>query len=260
MEKTCIKCQTLKPIETFAAKGAANVCKKCHSLQVMACRKARLASGDAREKKRALEKGLGIQTCKECQVEKPLSEFHASKHHKRLGVLSVCKECTNIKSMKWKADNRETARALSREWHKKYPEKSRAFQKKRYESMSEEDREIARKRATDWYRNPKNKERAAQNKRDYLEKNRPEFLMRARNYRLVKHKAMPKWLTAIQRAQIEEFYEVCAAVNMQTGIKHEVDHIIPLNGETVCGLHVPWNLQILTRFENRSKSNRLLER
>jgi hypothetical protein len=43
------------------------------------------------------------------------------------------------------------------------------------------------------------------------------------------------------------------------GIKYEVDHIIPLKNDKVCGLHVPENLQIITRFNNRSKQNKLYE-
>lgn len=41
-----------------------------------------------------------------------------------------------------------------------------------------------------------------------------------------------------------------------TGIEHVLDHIIPLKHAYVCGLNVPWNIQIITRRQNAAKSNK----
>lgn len=75
--------------------------------------------------------------------------------------------------------------------------------------------------------------KAKKQKRDYREK-----------------QCTPSWLTEEQKAEINSFY-----YNRQRG--YEVDHIVPLNGEQVTGLHVPWNLQYLTQADNRSKGNKL---
>ena len=72
-------------------------------------------------------------------------------------------------------------------------------------------------------------------------------------------KAMPSWLTEEQQEQMRQLYLEARRLTAETGIRHEVDHIHPLQGETVCGLHVPWNLQILTMTENRRKKNRLAD-
>lgn len=68
--------------------------------------------------------------------------------------------------------------------------------------------------------------------------------------------ATPGWLTDLDRVHIELFYS--AAVDQkQYGLNCHVDHIIPLQSKEVCGLHVPWNLQILPASENIKKGNRL---
>ena len=70
-----------------------------------------------------------------------------------------------------------------------------------------------------------------------------------------KLKRTPIWLTKAQHLEIEGFYLLAKEMEKQFGQKYEVDHIVPLRGKTVSGLHVPWNLQVLTKKENCSKNN-----
>lgn len=74
-----------------------------------------------------------------------------------------------------------------------------------------------------------------------------------------RRRCQPPWLTAEQKQEMFELFLQAKRLTRETGIRYEVDHIHPLNGRGFCGLHVPWNLQILTATENLSKSNKLLE-
>jgi len=65
----------------------------------------------------------------------------------------------------------------------------------------------------------------------------------------------PKW--ADMRA-IEAVYEAAARMRSETGIGYDVDHVIPLRGRLVSGLHVAENLQILERRANARKGNRFV--
>lgn len=71
----------------------------------------------------------------------------------------------------------------------------------------------------------------------------------SRVYRKAIKQATPSWLSDAQINYIIKLYEKASEKGM------EVDHIIPINGKGVCGLNVPWNLQLLTPEENRKKSN-----
>lgn len=72
-------------------------------------------------------------------------------------------------------------------------------------------------------------------------------------------RATPSWLTAKDWEEMNAVYEMARRLTRETGIRHEVDHIYPINGKTVSGLHVPKNLQVLTQSQNVSKSNRYAE-
>ena len=96
------------------------------------------------------------------------------------------------------------------------------------------------------------------NKKKYYKENKHLFIERNAKRRADTLQATPPWLTEKQRSRIKNIYSVCNKITKTTGARHEVDHIVPLKGEDVCGLHVPWNLAILPYKLNRSKGNRHL--
>jgi hypothetical protein len=59
------------------------------------------------------------------------------------------------------------------------------------------------------------------------------------------------------RKEIDAFYAEARRKTAETGILHVVDHVWPLKHPDCCGLHVPWNLQVITGTENDQKGNKL---
>jgi hypothetical protein len=72
-----------------------------------------------------------------------------------------------------------------------------------------------------------------------------------------KTRATPRWLTPQDHSRIEGTYLYSRVRSQITGVSHHVDHIVPLRGRGVCGLHVPWNLQVIPASDNIRKSNKL---
>ncbi len=65
----------------------------------------------------------------------------------------------------------------------------------------------------------------------------------------------PKWA---KKEDIQAIYEEAKRLTIETGIKHQVDHIIPLKHPLVCGLHVKENLRVITQEENYKKNNKFI--
>ena len=91
-------------------------------------------------------------------------------------------------------------------------------------------------------------------------KNNPLQVLANNRVRRRRHReATPPWVTYKQKTEMRELYKISITMTQTTGVQYVVDHIIPLRSDLVCGLHVPWNLRVITQEENLRKSNKLVD-
>ena len=186
------------------------------------------------------------KTCTKCKEEKDFSEYYKDKAHKD-GVRSSCKACCSSAAKKYyRSDkgqttlaeyNKSDARKLSLARYSS-SDKGKAI-KKKY-SLTEKGR-VAKTRHRKRVRS------TAEGKARHL------YHQRQREARKIN--ATPPWLNEKHQSAIKEVYSLSAKRTESTGIEWHVDHIIPLRSKSVSGLHVPWNLQVITATENIKKSN-----
>ena len=146
------------------------------------------------------------------------------------------------------AKNRERAYELVKKWRSENPELW-AQQRKRYEAKYPHKKQ---ERTAKWQK--RHPEQYAKISKESRNKNRGVVLANKAKYRAAKRMRVPAWLNKGQRFEMVCVYVYCNALR-RIGLDYEVDHVVPLQGETVSGLHVPWNLQVIPRKENRAKSN-----
>jgi len=216
------------------------------------------------------------KTCKQINPQ-PGDNFHKNKSAKD-GLNSECKSCKNEREAEYREKNRPILRIRSKksrtknpgyakEWRLKNPEKFKANQKR----SKDKNREKIRKDGLDYYyktrerqlalgkkRRDANPEKERARGRKFRQENKGSVNNRCARRRSKKAKATPIWSTKEDSLKIKTFYDEAARLTKETGIKHDVDHILPINGETISGLHVHWNLQILPRNLNIRKGNRIL--
>lgn len=161
---------------------------------------------------------------------------HVSLRDTKTGSCLVCKSMNSPK--------------YSRTKYLKHKDKIQQQHREYRQNNLEKDLENKRK----YYQ--KNKEKTLEYQKWYRENNRDKDRAWKKAYKERKRNRTPEWLTNEHKAQILEFYTKAENLTKITGIVHQVDHIVPLRGSKVSGLHVPWNLQILTKQENTSKRNR----
>lgn len=185
-----------------------------------------------------------MKKCNTCQEIKELTNFHFRKDTNK--YRNDCKFCSNnnckknyysnIKTSKekynkllesnkiWYNNNVEKAKKISNTWQKNNLDKVKA-KKIRYRN------------------NPKNQK----TEKEYYLNNKKDYNARTAKRRAKQLKATPAWAN---ENTIKEIYRNCPP-------GYHVDHIIPLQGKNVSGLHIAINLQYLPAHENLSKSNKI---
>lgn len=172
-----------------------------------------------------------MKVCTKCGEAKSINEFHKDSS-KNDGLRVHCKVCVLNSNKNWRLNNCH-------------------YESERYRA----DKKAARARNDSW--RAANPDKVKHNRNSWRRSNPSKVNVWNSRRRAAKLNATPSWITAIHKAQIQEFYDLALAKTTQTGVQYQVDHIHPLQGDALSGLHVPWNLQIITASENASKCNRV---
>lgn len=176
-----------------------------------------------------------MKTCGSCGVEKTEQEF--SRNGKR--PRSKCKDCCNSYHKQWREINPLYFKKNCAKWRNEHIDMVREKDRQKYK----EDRENYIIKANRYYH--ENKDKIAERRHVLYLLNKEEHVARARVRDRRVRQSTPSWADL---PAIKAFYK-----NRPKGC--HVDHIVPIKGKNVCGLHVPWNLQYLPASVNRKKSN-----
>ena len=223
-------------------------------------------------------KSCSKETCL-MQNPQPLENFHKNKNAKD-GRSSICKNCKNLSEAEYRKTHKKEIAARGKTQRDKNPdymknwiqnnkEKHAKIQKK----SKDKNREKIRKDGLEYYynnrehqlalakkRRDENPEKEQARGRKFRQENKGSVNNRCARRRSKKAKATPIWSTKEDSLEIKTFYIEAARLTKETGIRYDVDHILPINGKTISGLHVHWNLQILPRNLNVRKGNRILKK
>ena len=166
-----------------------------------------------------------MKTCNYCHLEKATTEFY-KKPTSKDGLFWWCRDC-----------------------HK---EKMKA---KYYELASNPEYRAAEQiRICKFWRN--NPEKRTEAGKKYLGNNRAKINAKLKKRYAAKRNRTPAWLSGEDIWMIEQAYELAQLRSQVFGFQWHVDHVVPLQGKPVSGLHVPHNLQVIPAWNNRNKSNK----
>lgn len=195
-----------------------------------------------------------MKRCSICLEVKEIS-FYQKDITKLSGLRNDCKSCCSKRKLANYKKNKNKLNSISREYRIKNLDKIKKYLSVYREQNREKAKEYSRNYGPLYYLN--NRESICKKNREYVKKNLVLYNAKAKKRYTLKMNRAPKWLTDSQWEEIKEWYILAKELQWLSEEKLEVDHIVPLQGKNVSGLHVPWNLQILPKSLNSKKSNKL---
>jgi hypothetical protein len=191
-----------------------------------------------------------MKQCSTCKLFKDLLNYHKDKNSKDQRSYS-CKECAKQRSRSWHHQNQDKAKKQSKTYRQKNKQKLQE-QQKIYTKLHQTTIKLYKQK---WWLQNKNK--LLEKRKEYGSwhrlNNLDKYAAKESFRRAMKMQRIPAWA---DKKDILKFYELARKKTQETNIQYHVDHIIPLQGKNVCGLHVENNLQILSAQDNLIKGNR----
>ena len=181
------------------------------------------------------ERSIAFRGCVWCNREKATANYKNNK------------EKVLASNAKWKAQNPEKKAAADAAWAANNRARSNAIKQAWRERNRDKDRAIGKR----W--REQNRDRSLANKLAWVKKNPERVSHLKAKRRGVEKKAMPAWANEFF---ILEAYALARLRTKMLGFPWHVDHIVPLQSDSVCGFHVEHNLQVIPGSVNQSKSNR----
>lgn len=170
-----------------------------------------------------------MKTCNGCKEEKPLSEYHnRTLPSGKRSVANKCKVCMKIRSQQRYIEKADHIKEVNKQWR----DQNKDYYHKRFQQ---------------------NKDLYLSWLRAWAIENPGKMKAKDRRRKVRNKLAFVPWADL---DKINIIYKVAKELTEQTGIPHHVDHIIPLQGKLVSGLHVDYNLAVIPAKENLIKGNK----
>ena len=193
-----------------------------------------------------------MKRCRICGKDQPLTAYRIRKDSGK--HRTECTPCWNLQASAYYKSNKASINLGRKEIYKEKMATNPTYHAEWYATNKEKSLINSRSAYL------KHREKRLAAVKVWASNNRSKRNAIGKAYKATKIKACPEWVRNDPELMwmMNEAYELAQLRTKMLGFVWHVDHIVPLRGKTVCGLHVPWNLQVISAVENIRKSNKLM--